>query len=315
MDQYEKAANTVLNTCMAALPDETVLIITDPEKKTIADIFLATAEKNNITTKEIVIPLGQANGEEPPNEATEAMLKHKVQLLITDKSLSHTAARKNACKQGARIASMPGITKDMLGRCVDIDYKELKKKDDEIQKILNEGKVAKITSSLGTNLTMNIEGREAFPDDGIYNTPGAFGNLPSGEVAIAPLEGSSNGIYVIDACFAGIPNLQSPLKITIKDGISTNIEGKNAEELKSMLKKEEYGNLAEFGIGTNPKAKITGITLEDEKVLGTIHLALGNSLSFGGKVDVPLHVDGVMKNPTVMIDDKKILENGKLLIP
>ena len=130
----------------------------------------------------------------------------------------------------------------------------------------------------------------------------------------SPLEGTSNGTYVIDACFAGIPHLNGPLTIQIKDGIATNINGKNAPELKAMLKEETYGNLAEFGIGTNPKAKITGITLEDEKVLGTIHIALGNSLSFGGKVDVPLHVDGVMTQPTVYIDGKMIMDEGKLLI-
>jgi leucyl aminopeptidase (aminopeptidase T) len=63
----------------------------------------------------------------------------------------------------------------------------------------------------------------------------------------------------------------------------------------------------------NDKAKITGNMLEDEKVMGTCHIALGNNAGFGGKVNVELHIDGLIKKPTVSIDDKRVMNEGKLI--
>jgi leucyl aminopeptidase (aminopeptidase T) len=73
-------------------------------------------------------------------------------------------------------------------------------------------------------------------------------------------------------------------------------------------------NFAEFGIGTNDKAIITGSPLEDEKVKGTAHLALGNNIFFGGKVSVPFHVDGIFLQPTIWANDKIIMNNGKFIL-
>jgi leucyl aminopeptidase (aminopeptidase T) len=308
------AADVVLKKCMQIKKREKVLIITDTKQRNIADIFFKAAAKLKIRTALIEIQIGKIHGEEPPKWAAEEMPKYDIILLITTKSLSHTKARKNACKKGARIASMPTITKDVIKRAINIDYKKLKQKNKKLMNILTKGKTAKITTKKGTDLIMNIQRRKGFDDNGEYNKKGSFGNLPSGEVAIAPIEGKTNGTYVVDKSFSGIGKLKKPVKIKVKNGYATEIKGEKSKQLKKHLKNKKYKNIAEFGIGTNPKAKISGCVLEDEKVIGTVHIALGNSISLGGKVNVPLHLDGVISKPTVFIDNKKIMEQGKLLL-
>ena len=162
---------------------------------------------------------------------------------------------------------------------------------------------------------MSIEGRKA-EEGTLIKEKGSFHNLPSGESCLAPVEGTANGTFIVDASF--LEKVDKPIKLTVKEGYVVDIRGgKTAAKLKKLLKsigdKNAY-NIAELGIGTNDKAKITGEILEDEKVLGTAHIALGNNISYGGKINVPIHLDGVFFKPTIFVDDKKIMENGKLLI-
>ena len=309
-----KPAEIVLKKCLGLKKNEKVLIITDSKLYGLSKQFFTEAEKITDKVTLIKIPIPKVHGTEPSKKIANDMLKYNVELLITTKSLSHTKARKNACKKGARIASMPTITKGAIKRALNIDYEKLKWRNKKLMKILTKGKIAKVTTKKGTDLVMNIKGRKCFDDNGIYDKKGLFGNLPAGEVAVAPVEGTTNGVYVVDASFGGFGKLKKPLKIRVKDGYAVKITGSKAKCLKKYLKNKKYRNIAEFDIGTNPKAKVSGCVLEDEKVIGTVHIALGNNISLGGKVNVPLHLDGVIKNPTVWIDKKKIMDNGILMI-
>ena len=257
------------------------------------------------------MPVGRENGEEPPKKIAEEMLKYDVILLITTKSLSHTQARRNASLR-ARIASMPNISEDMMSR-LDVDYNQMRERIEKIADILTKGNKVRILTDIGTNITMDIPGKGE-TDTGIYINKGDFGNLPAGEAAVLPR--NSNGFFIVDATFAGTGKLDKPIKITVKDNYAVKIEGgEAAKKLLNIINNfgEKARNIAELGIGTNDKAKITGLTLEDEKVLGTAHIALGNNKSYGGEVDVPLHLDGVFYNPTIFVDKKKIMDKGKLL--
>jgi aminopeptidase len=309
-----KAAEIVLRKCLGLKRNEKVLIITDSRLYSLAKMFFTEAKKITDTAKLVKIPVPNVHGTEPSKKTAKEMLKYDVELLVTTKSLSHTKARKNACKKGARIASMPTITKEAANRALDIDYRELRERNKKLMKILTKGKTAKITTKKGTDLVMKIKGRKWFDDNGIYDKKGAFGNLPAGEVAVAPTEGTTNGIYIVDASFGGVGKLKKPLKVKVEKGYATEIKGQKARNIEKYLKNKKYRNIAEFGIGTNPKAKVSGCVLEDEKVIGTVHIALGNNVSLGGKVNVPLHLDGVISKPAVFIDSKKIMGNGKLLI-
>jgi len=131
-------------------------------------------------------------------------------------------------------------------------------------------------------------------------------------------QGTANGIFVVDGSMAGLGLIGDVnIKIEVKDGFATKITGgRPAKKLNDMLDAVGKGarNIAEFGIGTNDSAKLSGVLLEDEKVMGTVHLALGNNITMGGTFNVPIHLDGIIKKPTVYLDGKLLMKSGKLLI-
>jgi len=256
------------------------------------------------------------NGQEPPEKTAELMLQFDVILLITSKSLTHTKARRDASKKGARIASMPGLTEDIAKRALAIDYAALKILNKEMIDFLKESAKVEITTKLGTNLTMGFRGRcWGGSRGGFLDEKGNYGNLPEGEVYAAPEDGTANGVWFVDI-IPGIGVVEEPVKIMVENGVATSITGKYAEKIKQMfvgLPPNAFV-LAELGIGTNPKAKITGIILEDEKVLGTAHIALGNNMSFGGDNDVPIHLDLVFTKPTITVDGRIFMRDGVLKV-
>ena len=312
-----KSAEIVLKKCLGLKNNEKLLIVTDSKLFSIAKMFFDEAKKITDDVKLIKIPIPRVHGTETSKEVAEEMLDYDAELLITTKSLSHTKARKNASDKGARITTMPGVTRDMIERALNIDYDRLKRINDKLAKVLDKGKKVRITTKIGTDISFSIEGRNALgTDSGLYTKKGSFGNLPSGEVFIAPVEKTANGTFIVDASFADFGKLKKPLKVEVKGGYAISFEGEKSQKLENLLDSvgKEARNIAEFGIGTNDKAKITGNILEDEKAVGTCHIALGNNAGFGGKVHVQLHLDGIIKKPTIYVDDKKIMNDGKLLI-
>ncbi|KXS43514.1 MAG: leucyl aminopeptidase [Candidatus Frackibacter sp. T328-2] len=317
MNKLKEAANIAINDCMGVKEDETVLIITDEPLREIGQaLFVAAKEvaKEAIFTE--ITPRAN-HGAEPPKQITDLLKQVDVALMPTSKSLSHTKARKEANANGTRAATLPMITKEIMGRTLTADYGKIKERSIKIAEILNEGQVAHLTTEIGTDLKMSLEGREGKPDTGIYHQKGDFGNLPAGEAYLAPLEGTASGKIVIDGAMSGIGVLEEPITLIVEDGYAVEIEGgRDADKLKEIV--DQYGkearNIAELGIGTNDEAILTGVVLEDEKVLGTIHVAIGDNSSFGGKVEVDSHLDGIIKEPTLKIDDQIIMKNGKLKV-
>jgi len=310
-----KGAKTAVETCMNIQPNETVLIVTDTGKLKIAEAFAYASSSLGAETVISVMKPRERSGIEPPKAVAEAMKASHVVLMPTSRSLSHTDARREATRHGARIASMPGITEDMMSiGGLTANYIELAKLTQKVGEILDKGKNVKITTPSGTNLTMNIEGRTTTKDTGLYHKPGDWGNLPSGEACLAPVEGTTQGVLVIDSMGKIVTK---PLRIIVENGWARKFEGEDAAQLESLLKTadENAYNIGELGVGTNPKARITGAVLEDEKVLGTVHIALGDNTSYvGGHTKSSIHLDGILFQPTVIVDDLTLMKNGKLLV-
>ncbi|MBI2655513.1 aminopeptidase [Candidatus Woesearchaeota archaeon] len=304
----DKSCSIILSQCMDLKKNESCLIITDSELSKIGRALYNNSLKITRKSKLIMIPIPESHGSEPPQNVADEMLNHDVILMPTTKSLSHTAARKNATLNGARAASMPGITEDMMKRTLNVDFSKLKFINDKLIKKLNNKNKISITTAKGTDIEFSIQGRKWISDDGIYTKKGSFGNLPAGEVFIAPLEGKANGNIVCDASVGGIGKVDMDITINVKNGFIQDINGgKISKQFQKLLKNKLYRNVAELGIGTNYKAIITGEVLEDEKVLDTCHIAFGNNRHFGGKVDVPFHVDFVIRNPKIYADGKLII--------
>lgn len=312
---FEKISERIFKDFFKLKKHESVLIINDKDKRELSYHLLDAASKITNDTLLIEIPLLKHNAQEPPNPVSELMKRYDVILALTSKSISHTRARNNACKEGVRVATMPGINKEMFLRSVDINYEKVKYLTLKLKKILDKGKNVKILSDIGTNLEFSIDSRLSIPDYGDLSEKGSFNNLPSGECFIAPMEGTANGKFVVDASM-GTGILKNKVEIFVERGKAILFKGDESKQIKNLFLGKDSSSymVAEFGIGTNDKARITGNVLEDEKVLGTCHIALGNNIHFGGKNDAPIHIDGIMKNPTIEIDGKLIMKRGKLLI-
>lgn len=312
------ASKTVVNECMGVKEGESVLIIVDEKSLSIGESLYNACLENNAETGLLKIVERKFHGEEPPLFVSQSMKNSDVVLAPTTKSLSHTRARTEACKNGTRIASMPGLTEEMMGRTLNADYSEIGKLSKKFAEKLDEADEIKLFTEIGTELTLSVEGRKGIADTGILVNKGDFGNLPAGEAYIAPIEGSARGKLVVDGAIAGIDNIDQNVNISIVDGLVQDIKGgQAAKELKRIIDEaddENARNIAELGIGTNKQAKLSSSLLEVEKVYGTVHIAFGDSASMGGEIEAPIHIDGVIKNPTLKIDNEIVIENGKILI-
>lgn len=301
-------ANTAISECMKAKKDEEVLIVTDTDKEEIGRLLYDAAKNNDTEPLLIKMEPREHNGEEPPSSIAEAMASADVVLAPTSKSLTHTRAREEACNAGARVATLPGITKDMMcSGGMTADYQNIQERAEAIAEEVKGGLKAVIKSPNGTKLKLDISDRTWHKDIGICENPGEYTNLPAGEIFIAPR--SADGKLVVDGSMAGIGVLESPLEFEINQGEVINIEGDRAKELENLI--NEAGNsgrnVAELGIGLNPAAELIGKTLEDEKVGGTIHIAIGDNSTFGGSVESEIHLDGIVTaSPQLFVDEKKV---------
>jgi leucyl aminopeptidase (aminopeptidase T) len=231
-------------------------------------------------------------------------------------SLSHTAARKAASEAGARIATLPGVTEEMLARVMSADMEGLRRKGGAIADALTAASEARITCPSGSDLRLGLAGRTAIPDAGELAERGAFGNLPCGEGFIAPVEGSCEGRLVVDGTIAGVGIPDAPVTLTIEGGRLAAATGDAGERLLALLTDHgaEATTVAELGIGSNEKAILSGNVLEDEKILGTAHVAFGASAAIGGTIQVPVHLDCVVTKPDVALDGEPIVRGGELLV-
>jgi leucyl aminopeptidase (aminopeptidase T) len=318
LTKLDSASIIAIRDCMGARKDEKILVITDELKREIGLSLYENAIRLGYFALLVEMKSGKTNGEEPSDEVAELMKMFDVVFCPTAKSLTHTNARRTASANGVRIATFPGITKEVMIRGMNADYKSISKRSIKLKEILETGSKIKVTAPAGTDISFSIEGRTSYASKGLFHAKGESGNLPTGETFLAPVEGTSNGVFVTDGSFAGLGLIKNTnIRIEVENGYATKITGGTlAKKLIKML--DEVGrdarNIAEFGIGTNDSAKLSGVLLEDEKVMGTVHIALGNNVSIGGNVNVPLHLDGVIKKPTIWMDDKLIMKDGKFLV-
>lgn len=223
-----------------------------------------------------------------------------------------------------------GVTVDMFERLVPIDYGPMRELSKTLKGALDDKSEVRVTSPSGTDVTFSVKEREATWNDGDCQSPGDFGNLPGGEVYISLIVGSANGVIAFDGTIklvhkAVIP--ESPVFVTFTDGYVSDISGgieagkledtiRQGDELAratgNKAAERDNKSLGEFGIGTNPHAKITGYALEDEKVLKTAHFAIGDNYAFDA--NGILHQDGLVMRPTVHVDGHAIMNDGDILL-
>jgi leucyl aminopeptidase (aminopeptidase T) len=314
-EDLDRAVRAVVRECMGVKEGEEVLVVCNPATQSLGERMRAEAEDVGADAVLTVMAERSSHAAEPPESIAAAMVRADVVLGPTVQSLSHTAARKAASDAGARIATLPGVTEKMLARVMSADMEGLRQKGGAVADALTAGSEARLTCPNGSDLRIDLEGRSAIPDAGDLQDQGAFGNLPCGEGFIAPRD--AEGRVVVDGTIASIGRVADSTELTVEAGHLTSAAGDAGERLMALLQEhgEDGTNVAELGIGTNEKAILTGNLLEDEKILGTAHVAFGASAAIGGTVQVPVHLDCVVMRPTVTVDGTEIVRDGELLVP
>jgi leucyl aminopeptidase (aminopeptidase T) len=314
VSDLDRAVETVVHRCLGIQPGEQVLVVTDTVKRSVGEALRDGAAAAGAEAVLMVMDPREVDGQEPPDVVAAALAGASVFLAPTAASLSHTRARKRASEGGARGATLPSVTEDILARLMACDFETLQRRSRAVSELLTNAEEAHFTCTSGSDMRFDLRGREGIPDDGELTEPGIFGNLPCGEGFIAPAGGE--GTFRVTS-LAKIGLATGPLpRLTVKDGRLVDATEREGEELMALLTGAgELGtNLAELGIGTNERAGITGNILEDEKVLGTVHIAFGASAGIGGTVSVPVHLDVLVVDPTLDIDGTRVLEGGSFVL-
>ncbi len=307
----QDVAAIVWRDCLKANSEERALVIADPsgERLEIGKALLEAGKKFCECELVTMKPTGLA-GREPWPDVARIMPDYDIIVAPTKHSITHTKAVASVRERNGRVVTMPGITKDIFMRAIPVDYVKMAETNSRLKAALESGTRVRVTTKAGTDIIMQrIGGRRVLNGDGIIR-PGKVKNLPDGEVGFAPSEGTSNGIIVFDLSSLRTM-LKKPFKVVVKDGLAVSCENK---KLWKILTSVENGtNMAEFSIGTNDRAKVTGVILEDEKVMGTAHIAFGTSAAMGGLVQTGVHLDSVFNKPAVEVDGKTIIKEGRFL--
>jgi leucyl aminopeptidase (aminopeptidase T) len=308
-----RAVGVVVRECLAVAGGEEVLVIADAETRELGEALRDGAAAAGADAVLALMDPRATDGTEPPDAIAAAWAAAGAFLAPTSRSLSHTQARKCASEAGCRGATLPGVDADILARMMDGDFAALRARSRAVSELLTQGSEAAITCPLGTDLRIDLSGRTAISDDGDLSAPGAFGNLPCGEGFIAPAGGEGR---MVAASIARVGLADPPATLTLDAGALKGADGEKGEALLALL--DPHGpdgrHLAELGVGTNDRAGLTGNVIEDEKILGTVHLAFGASAAIGGTVSVPIHLDCVVLDATLAVDGTPVLDAGRFVL-
>jgi len=261
---------------------------------------------------------------EPPAQTARQMREADVILAITSFSLSHTDAREAACRHGARVASMPRFLPEMLypGGPMATDYGLIAAGTEKLAALITTARRVRITTPAGTAITFSVEGRDGRVDHGLYTQRGTWGNLPAGEAYCAPREGTAEGTIAVEPGWHA--KLTQPMALFVRAGEVVGIEGGGAvgteiAEIIDLARRapatQPRRMVGELGVGTNPNARRTDITVEAEKIKGTVHLAVGDNSHMGGVVVADYHQDFVLPRPDVWFDDVPVIAAGRWVHP
>jgi len=312
---------TVLDRSLAVDRGEQVLLVTDEgTDPAVVSRLVAGIEERGASPRVVAIPTPALPGEEPPAEAAAALLAADAAIELTSLFIGSSRARQEATRAGVRYLAMPGVVLDTfrLGGPLDVDFDGLRATASVVGDAWTRGSVFRLTSAGGTDLTGSITGRNGRVLDGIAREPGGYMAPPDVEAGTAPVEGTASGVVVIDAdlLFMGRGPLPSPVVLHFAGGELREVEGPERERLTGMIERCDdplMGNLAEVSMGLNPAGTICGVAMETESALGTAHIALGNSIAYGGIVDARAHLDCVMARATLEIDGETVISDGVLV--
>jgi leucyl aminopeptidase (aminopeptidase T) len=314
------AFDNVLDQCLAAAAGEEIVLLTDEgtDPAVVDGLSQGIAERDAIPLL-ARMPSPRLPGAEPP-AAVAAMMRHAAAAIeLTSLFIGSSAARRAATDAGARYLAMPGVRLDTFrpGGPLAVDFERLRTDAEHIGAAWDRARSFRLTSRAGTDLRGSVEDRPGRVLHGMAREPGAYMAPPDVEAGTAPVEGTATGVVVIDAdlLFMGAGPLHEPVILHVTGGQLTGIEGAAASRLESMLQRcadDQMTNIAEVSMGFNPAGTVCSVPMETESSRGSAHIALGNSIAYGGQVNAIAHLDCVMRDATLELDGHVIIAEGVL---
>ena len=324
-ERLHAISDMVVQTCMDIRRGENVLIVCDPTTAEIGQSLHIATQKRSERVLLIVMPKSRHHGEEPPSPVAALMRQQQVVIAATKYSLTHTRAVRQALKDGARVATMPGMTFELYTEGgMTSDFQEVKRRISNIANFLRRRRIINVKSESGTDVTFEVNWRDwKLDDNGICNRPRMLTNLPAGKVFILPKEGTMNGTIVIDGSWDSTL-IDEPVEFIVEDGTVIDVKGgslaatirQSYGEVAKKLKtkdRESVWTVAEFGFGMNPNARLVGNVLEDEKRMGSCYFSIGDNSGLGGSSNAGIHISGVLAEPSVWLDDTCLTESGDFM--
>ena len=317
----EGAFDNLLDRCLAVRDGERVVLLTDEgtDDAVVAGLEEGIARRG-ATPIIARMPMPPLPGSEPPGEVAAMMLEAGAVIELTSLFIGSSAARQRATRAGVRYLAMPGVRLDTFrdGGPLTVDFDAIRSDAEWIGAAWGGAERFRLTSRGGTDLSGSVAGRPGRVLHGLAREDGAYMAPPDIEAGTAPIEGTTSGVVVVDAdlLFMGQGPLPEPVVIHIDAGEMVAIEGAEAGRLEEMLARcadDRMSNLAEVSMAFNPSGRVCGVAMETESARGTAHIALGNSIAYGGVVDAVAHLDCVMRDATLEVDGRPVMVAGELV--
>lgn len=306
-----------------AEPGEDVLIVTDTAiEPSVQEALMAAANTLDLDPTLAIMEPRKRDNNDPTAVVGEAIESADLAALASSKALVHSAPAASAQHAGTKILIMSELSSDILrSGAARTDYDAMQAVADRLGEIYDDAAEIRVVDDNGTDLVADIEDRNYWPIAGrVWRTETTYAAaFPDGEMGVCPAEGSTEGTVVWDTSVHDIGNLSQPIELTVEEGWVTDISGgAEAEKFERILREEGDENAfycaAEIALGINPGAEFTGRMRTDKKVEGSVHVATGDNVDIGGSIESNLHLDGVIAAPTVYVDDRKIAEDGDVLV-
>jgi leucyl aminopeptidase (aminopeptidase T) len=343
-EQYE-AFSALLDACLRVNQYDDLLVISDETMQPYQATFWRLIQDRRLMVTQLHLPKSyqlsiadwvdssQPEGPALPAGVTAAMQAASAVVTLLNNDLSTNKIRRAIVHRprtaNCRLAHIPGISADVLRAILKSPFEGIKKDCELVAWVLGEAEKIELISYDSLlrpyNLRLSMDGwnNEPFISSGII-LRGSWGNVPPGETFCCPNPAKVSGSicingsvprYVVRSGFEVILNFESgKLVHWYSERESPACDFFDREKHASTIRPDENWNtFAELGIGLNPGiTELTGNSLFDEKVMGTVHMAIGDNSIFGHSVVSNIHADLVTQNPSLIADGHPIIEKGTL---
>jgi leucyl aminopeptidase (aminopeptidase T) len=317
-----RGAKILVDDCARVRCGEKVVVVTDSTLVHIAEALATTCHDRGADAVVVVMTPRRYDEEELPEAVAAAMESADVVFTPTRMGTAHTEANRRALRAGARVLCMDQYDDDLLtSGGILADFEGQRPTCHRLRDAFTAAETAHVTAPSGTDIRLNLSGRPGNSHDGILDAPGTFTCVPNIEINVSPVDGQGDGVIVFDGSLPhfGVGVLRDPIRLEVEQGMVVKIEGgREAAILRDVWASANdpaVYNIAQLAIGANPLIRrVTGVMLNDHGVYGSVHFGIGTSATLGGTTYASTHIDGIMLNGSVKLDDRWVLRDGEICV-